>query len=108
MKTFEEISFDWADPNNRAEHIGLALGIDNVVQYILHTYDDVYVLLTEPHTFSDGAEGNPAGHGPLGVSEVTVAVVTGRVLVTDELVVVTAVVSVVDAVVVVVGQAATV
>jgi hypothetical protein len=61
MKTFEEISFDWTDPTNRAEHIGLALGIDNVVQYILHTYDDVYALLTEPHTFSDGAEGNLEG-----------------------------------------------
>ena len=61
MKTFEEVSFDWTDLSNRAEHIGVALGIDNVVQYLLHTYDDVYELLTSPHTFSDGAEGNPEG-----------------------------------------------
>jgi hypothetical protein len=61
MKTFEELSFDWADLTNRAEHIGVVLGIDNVVQYLLHTYDDVYALLTSPHTFSDGAEGNPEG-----------------------------------------------
>jgi hypothetical protein len=61
MKTFEEVSFDWTDLTNRAEHIGLVLGIDNVVQYLLHTYDNVYALLTSPHTFSDGAEGNPEG-----------------------------------------------
>jgi hypothetical protein len=61
MKTFEELSFDWTNTNNRAEHIGLALGIDNVVRYILHTYDDVYALLNKPYTFSDGAEGNPEG-----------------------------------------------
>jgi len=61
MKTFEEISFDWADLTNRAEHIGVVLGIDNIVRYLLHTYDDVYALLSSPHTFSDGAANNPEG-----------------------------------------------
>jgi hypothetical protein len=61
MKLFKEISFDWSDLTNRDEHIGLVLGIDNVVQYLLHTYDNIYELLTPPHTFSDGADGNPEG-----------------------------------------------
>jgi hypothetical protein len=61
MKLFEKIHFDWADLTKRNEHIALVLGIDNVVQYLLHTYDDIYALLTPPHTFSDGADGNPEG-----------------------------------------------
>jgi len=62
MKPFKEVVFDWTTlPTRATQHVAIVLGIDNVVQYLLHTYDDIYALLTSPHTFSDGADGNPEG-----------------------------------------------
>jgi hypothetical protein len=55
MKTFEEIVLDWNDPVKKLDHVGILLGIDGVVQYVLHTYSDVYDLLTSGPTLEDAS-----------------------------------------------------
>ena len=56
MLKFEDLVFDWNTPSNRDAHIGVVLGIDGKVQYLLHTYLNVYELLTSGNTLQDATD----------------------------------------------------
>lgn len=56
MLKFEDLVFDWTTSSNRDAHIGVVLGIDGKVQYLLHTYLNVYELLTSGNALQDATD----------------------------------------------------
>lgn len=55
MKPFNDLVVDWHDPDKKMDHVGILLGIDNVVQYVWHTYSYVYDSLTSGSTLEDAS-----------------------------------------------------
>lgn len=56
MLKFEEAVFDWQNRSNMDQHIGIVLGIDGTVQYLWHTYVNIYELLTSGNSLEDATE----------------------------------------------------
>jgi len=56
MLTFDQILFNWQSPTlaeDRKNYVGVALGIDDNIEYTFGTYLPIYELLSLGHTFVD-------------------------------------------------------